>query len=158
MLDASFVRNNLELVQRKMAERGKSVPLHEFSELDSRRRSLIKEGEDLKAARNKVNPEIGQLMKAGKADEAEGKRAEMKRIGDRIKEIDPELSKTEVSLNHLLATIPNIQDDSVPIGHDESANVEVRKWGTPRVLDFTPKDHVELGGLLNILDLDERQN
>ena len=64
MLDASFVRNNLELVQRKMAERGKSVPLAEFSELDTKRRSLIKEVEDLKAERNRVNPEIGQLPPA----------------------------------------------------------------------------------------------
>ena len=93
-------------------------------------------------------------MKAGKTDEAESKKVEMKSIGDRIKEIDLELSKTEVRLDHLLATIPNIPHDSVPVGHDESANVEVRRWGTPKVFDFTPKDHVELGGLLNILDLE----
>ncbi|HZS47076.1 MAG TPA: serine--tRNA ligase [Blastocatellia bacterium] len=154
MLDANFIRNNLELVQRKMATRGKSAPLDEFSELDSKRRALIKEVEELKAARNRVNPEIGQLMKAGKADEAESKKAEMKRIGDRIKEIDLELAKTEVKLEHLLVTLPNIPDDSVPVGHDESANAEVRRWGTPRQFDFTPKDHVELGSLLNILDLE----
>src|SRR5215471_10064821 len=154
MLDANFIRNNLDLVQRKLASRGKGVPLDEFSELDSKRRSLIKEVEDLKAARNRVNPEIGQLMKAGKADEAEAKKAEMKRIGDRIKEIDVDLAKTEVRLEHILVTLPNLPDDSVPVGKDESANVEVRRWGTPRVFDFAPKDHVELGAMLNILDLE----
>src|SRR5947209_1789135 len=131
MLDVNFIRNNLDLVKRKLAERGKAVVMDQFSALDSNRRALIKEGDELKALRNRVNPEIAQLMKAGKLEEAESRKPEMRRIGERVKEIETELAQAQAQLEELMLTIPNLPDDSVPVGHDESANREVRRWGQP---------------------------
>ncbi|HYM00091.1 MAG TPA: serine--tRNA ligase, partial [Blastocatellia bacterium] len=155
MLDVNFVRNNLELVKQKLAARGFSPQAMErFGELDQRRRALVGERDDLNARRNKESQEIGALMKSGRKDEAETRRAEVREIGEKIAAAETSLATVEEELNALMTTLPNLPHDSVPVGEDETANKEVRRWGTPRVFNFEPLDHVDIGTGLGILDLD----
>jgi seryl-tRNA synthetase len=155
MLDVNFVRANLDLVRKKLEQRGFPLDaLDRFTELDERRRQLVRQRDDLNALRNRESQEIGKLMKAGQKDEAESRRAAVRDIGDQIAAIEAELGAVESDLNNLLVTIPNLPDDSVPVGRDESANQEIKRWGTPPTFDFTPRDHVDLATGLRLLDLE----
>ena len=155
MLDTNFVRTNLELVRRKLEQRGFPLDaLDRFNELDERRRALIRERDDLNATRNRESQEIGKLMKAGHPDEVESRRAAVRELGDRIAGVEVELKAVETDLNNLLMAVPNVSHDTVPVGRDESANEEIRRWGMPPVFDFEPRDHVDLGNALGILDLE----
>jgi seryl-tRNA synthetase len=155
MLDANFVRANLELVKKRLQERGFPLDaLDRFTELDERRRSLISSRDELKATRNRESQEIGKLMKAGQKDEAESRRVAVREVGDRIAAIESELSVIENDLNALLTSVPNLPHDSVPVGADESANQEVKRWGEPPRFGFEPRDHVEIGTRLGILDFE----
>lgn len=155
MLDVNFVRANLDLVRTRLEQRGFPLDtLDRFTELDERRRQLVRQRDDLNAQRNRESQEIGKLMKAGQKDEAESRRAAVRDIGDQIAAIEAELGTVESELNNLLVTIPNLPDDSVPVGRDESANQEIKRWGTPPAFDFTPRDHVDLATGLGLLDLE----
>jgi seryl-tRNA synthetase len=141
-------------VREKLARRGLTAALEDFERLDRERRQTITDADALKATRNRTSEEIGQLMRSGKRDDAEGRRAEMRRVGDQIKQLDDEAAALESQLTAILSSLPNLPDDSVPIGADENANVEIRRWGEPPQFDFEPKDHVALGTGLGILDLE----
>ena len=155
MLDINFVRDNLDLVMRKLQTRGFSTEvLDRFSHLEAERRSNIRKVDDLKSVRNRESQEIGTLMKAGKKEDAESRRQEVRRIGEEIAERETSLNAIKDDLNDLMVGLPNLPHDSVPVGEDESANQEVTRWGTPRVFDFEPRDHVDLGTALGILDLE----
>ncbi len=155
MLDINFVRDNLDLVTTKLRTRGFSTEvLDRFSQLETERRSNIRKVDDLKAVRNRESQEIGTLMKAGKKEEAESRRQEVRRIGEEIAERETALKAIKNVLNDLMIGLPNLPHDSVPVGQDESANQEVTRWGTPRAFDFEPRDHVDLGTALGILDLE----
>jgi len=155
MLDTNFVRANLELVRRKLGGRGFPLDaLDRFNELDERRRALIRERDDLNASRNRESQDIGKLMKGGQKDEAESRRIEVRKLGDRIAEAETQLNAVEADLTALLVTIPNLPEDSVPVGRDESANQELKRWGTPPSFGFEPRDHVDLAHALGILDLE----
>jgi seryl-tRNA synthetase len=155
MLDVNFVRANLDLVRTKLEQRGFPLDaLERFTALDARRRELVGRRDDLNAQRNRESQEIGKLMKAGQKDEAESRRAAVRRLGDEIAATEADLSKVESELNELLVTVPNLPDDSVPVGGDESANREVKQWGTPPTFDFEPRDHVDLATDLGLLDLE----
>jgi seryl-tRNA synthetase len=155
MLDINFVRANFDLVRKKLAERGFPLEaLGRFTELDESRRALVRQRDELNATRNRESQEIGKLMKAGRKDEAESRRAAVREIGDQIAAAEAELSTVEEELNNLLATIPNLPNDSVPVGADESANQEIKRWGEPPAFNFEPRDHVDLGARLGILDLE----
>ncbi len=155
MLDINFVRTNFELVRRKLEQRGFPLDaLDRFNEFDERRRALIRERDELNATRNRESQEIGKLMKAGHPDEVESRRAAVRELGDRIAGVEAELKAVETDLNNLLMAVPNVSHDTVPVGRDESANDEIRRWGTPPVFDFEPRDHVDLGNALGILDLE----
>lgn len=155
MLDINFVRNNLDLVRSKLEQRGFPLEaLDRFNEFDERRRSLIRERDESNATRNRESQEIGKLMKAGQRDEAESRRAAVRKLGDRITTVEAEVKAVETDLNDLMLTLPNVPHDSVPAGRDESANQETRRWGTPPNFDFEPRDHVDLGTALGILDLE----
>lgn len=155
MLDINFVRANLDLVTRKLGERGFPMQaLDRFNELDGRRRALIRERDDFKATRNSESQEIGALMKAGRKDEAESRRAAVRDLGDQIAAAEAELDTIETDLNNLMATLPNIAHDSAPVGPNESANEEIKRSGTPPTFDFEPRDHVDLGAALGLLDLE----
>src|SRR5215213_7827511 len=153
MLDVNFVRENFDRVKLKLGERGFPMgALDRFTELDERRRSLVRERDDLNATRNRESQEIGSLMKEGRKDEAESRRAAVRELGDRISGVEALLSEIETELNALMASVPNLPHESAPVGADESANEEVKRWGEARAFDFEPRDHVDLGVGLGILD------
>ncbi len=152
MLDLTFIRQNLSLVRQKMEERGASVALDEFEQLDTERRKLIVETENLKHLRNKTNDEITALKK--QKGDASAKIGEMKDVSARIKSLDELLKECDEKLRALQLTIPNIPHASVPSGSDATANVEVRVVGEKPKLNFEPKSHWELGPALGILDFD----
>jgi seryl-tRNA synthetase len=155
MLDVNFVRAHLDLVRAKLEQRGFPLDaLDQFTELDERRRRLVRRRDELNALRNRESQEIGKLMKAGQKDEADSRRAAVRDTGDQIGAAEAELGTVESGLNNLLVTIPNLPDDSVPVGRDESANQEVKRWGTPAAIDFAPRDHVDLATALGLLDLE----
>jgi len=155
MLDINFVRANLDIIRKKLEQR--AFPLNildRFNELDERRRALIHERDELNGTRNRESQEIGTLIKAGKKAEAESRRAAVRELGDRIAAIEAELIAVETDLTNLMVTLPNLPHESVPVGSDETANQEIKRWGTPPVFDFKPLDHVDLGTSLGILDLE----
>lgn len=155
MLDLNHVRENLEKVRAALQTRGVAPEvLDSFAEADAARRRVIAESDQLNAARNSASREIGALMKDGKRDEAEAQRKQVNELKQRIAELDQLRDQAETQMRDLLTTLPNLPHDSVPVGADESANVEVRRWGTKPEFDFEPKDHVDLGSALGILDLD----
>ncbi|HKE05382.1 MAG TPA: serine--tRNA ligase [Blastocatellia bacterium] len=156
MLDFHFVRENFDLVREKLSTRNfDPALLDNFTELDSVRRSLIRERDDLNAASNRLSKEVGALMREGKKDEAETKKAESRAVAEKAKGIEAKLEEMESEFRAILTAVPNLPHESVPVGADESANLEVRRWGTPRDFaaeGFEPKDHVDLGVSLGILD------
>jgi len=155
MLDLNYVRENLESVRAALVKRSMpGTPLDDFTQADAERRQLIGESDQLNAERNAASREIGTLMKDGQRAKADVRRKGVNELKDRIAELDQKREQAEARIHELLSTLPNIPHESVPIGRDESANVEVRRWGTPPEFDFTPKDHVDLGTALGILDLE----
>ena len=155
MLDINFVRDNYDLVVKKLQTRGFSTEaLNRFNELEADRRSNIRAVDDLKAHRNRESQEIGALMKSGQKEDAESRRLNVRKIGDEIANRETALNTIKDDLNNLMSGLPNLPHDSVPVGGDESANQEVARWGTPRVFDFEPADHVDLGVALGVLDLE----
>ena len=155
MLDLNYVRENIDKVREALeARRADTAALDDFTRADEERRRVISESDKLNAERNASSREIGALMKEGKKDEAEARRAEVGRLKDRIAELDQLRAQTETRMHDLLSTLPNIPNASVPVGSDESANTEVRRWGTAPQFSFEPKDHVDLGTTLGILDLE----
>lgn len=155
MLDLNFVRENLETVRKALDNRNfPADSLDQFVELDAERRRVIGESDQINQNRNSSSKEIGALMQEGKRDEAEAKKAEVAGLKDRQSELENQRKEVEEKMRELLIGLPNVPADEVPVGADESANEEVRKWGEPRAFDFEPKDHVDLGENLGILDLE----
>jgi seryl-tRNA synthetase len=155
MLDLNYVRDNFEAVRAGLAKRGTvAAALDDFAQADEERRRTIAESDRLNAERNASSREIGSLMKEGKRDEAETRRQAVGDLKQRIAELDQKRDETEARMRELLSTLPNVPHESVPVGTDESANVEIRRWGTKPEFDFEPKDHVDLGTALGILDLE----
>ncbi|HZZ38631.1 MAG TPA: serine--tRNA ligase [Acidobacteriaceae bacterium] len=154
MLDLGFVRTNLELVERKLRERGQdpAALLGDFRELDQRRRGRITEAEQLKAQRNKLTEEVARLKRSG--EDATSPMEETRALKTRMEELEKAAAEAEEQMRAVLTRIPNLTRDEVPVGKDERDNVEVKKWGTPRTFDFQPKPHWELGEQLGILDLE----
>ncbi|OYT73587.1 MAG: serine--tRNA ligase [Chloracidobacterium sp. CP2_5A] len=153
MLGLDFIRQNLDLVRQSLANRRSDLTLDAFTELDAARRRLIGAVEQRKATLNRISPQIGALLKSGQPGEADAKRAEVRQLKAEIDALEAERESVEGRLQELVRVIPNVPHASVPTG-DESANQEVARWGEPRAFDFEPKDHVELGTALGILDLD----
>ena len=155
MLDLNYVRENLDKVRDALeARHADTAPLDDFAKADSERRHVIAESDQLNAQRNAASREIGGLMKEGRKDEAESRRAEVGQLKDRISELDQLRAQTETRMNELLSSLPNIPHESVPRGDSEADNVEIRRWGTAPQFNFEPKDHVDLGTALGILDLE----
>jgi seryl-tRNA synthetase len=152
MLDLAFVRDNLGLVKQKMRERGQASVLDDFEQIDRERRRFLVEAERHKARRNKVSDEIAALKK--QRQEASALIAEMRQLGDEIKQLDTKAKTFDEQLRELLRNIPNVHHESVPVGASAAGNQEVRRWGEPRKLDFEPKAHWDLGPHLGILDFE----
>ena len=155
MLDLNYVRENLEAVRAALGKRSMpATALDDFTQADAERRQVIAESDQLNAERNTASREIGALMKEGKREEAEARRKTVGDLKDRIAQLDLKRDETESRMRELLSTLPNIPHVSVPEGNDESANVEIRRWGAKPEFAFEPKDHVDLGTALGILDLE----
>jgi len=154
MLDLSFVRENLPLVEEKLRQRGMdpSAVLKDFREVDSRRRQAITEAETSKAQRNKASEDIAKLKKAGQ--DATAAMAQTKELREKISALEKTASDLDAQLREILVGIPNLPHASVPVGKSAEENVEVRRWGTPPKFDFTPKPHWDLGPELGVLDLE----
>lgn len=155
MLDLNFVRDNLDVVRSGLGNRNfPSDALDTFVELDAERRSVIGESDQINALRNSASKEIGTLMQSGKREEADAKKAEVAGLKDKQTGLELRRDDAEASMRELLAGLPNIPASDVPVGKDETANVEVRRWGAPRDFAFEPQDHVDLGESLGILDFE----
>jgi len=152
MIDLAFIRANLPIVEEKLRTRGMdpAVVLADFVSIDRERREAITEVETLKAQRNKLTEEIASLRKA-KAD-ATAQTEQTRVLKTRVDELEARAVAADERLKTILQTLPNLPQDSVPVGADEQANCEVKVWGTKPAFDFTPKAHWELGENLNILD------
>ncbi len=152
MLDIKFVRENLEGVQDTLKKRGVPIPFDEFMGSEQRRREILTQVEELRGRRNVVSKEVGALKKAG--EDASARMEEMKGVGEKIKALDEELKTHEDRMQDFLLNIPNMLHESVPEGADEDANVEVRKWGTPRKFDFEPLNHWDIAEKHDIIDFE----
>ncbi len=152
LLDLKFVRENLDLVQRALEARRSEVDLDAFRRLDQERRAILPELEGLRARRNEVSAEVGRVKKAGGDPSAVF--AEMKEVGQRIKELEQKLGKVEEQLKALLITIPNLPHESVPVGEGEEDNPVVATWGEPPQFDFEPLNHWDIGEALDIIDFE----
>lgn len=151
MLDLKQIREDPDRFKAGLRKRGRDPGLIEaVIEADRRRRALLAEIEMLRAGQNRASAEIPGLK--GKAREA--RIAEMKTLSARIKDLEPRLATVESDLDGLIRSLPNQPDETVPEGTDSSANVVVRSWGTPPEFDFTPRDHLEIGTRLGILDFE----
>ncbi len=152
MLDLKFVRENIEAVQENLDRRHTTGDLASFVKFYDERRAIIQEVEQLKAVRNAVTAEISQLKR--NKENADDKIAEMQRVGDEISALDNKLREVETELQQVALMLPNMCDASVPVGADETENIEQRRWGTPRSFDFDVKAHWDLGESLGILDFE----
>jgi len=152
MLDPGYFRNNFDAVVERLSTRGTVPNLDRFRSLDRERRAAIAESEQWKARRNTESAEIARLRKEG-ADTGERQKA-VREIGERISALDEQVKALEESFRELLAGIPNVPHESVPVGRSSDDNVEVRRVGEPRAFDFEPQAHWDLGPRLGILDFD----
>ena len=157
MLDIKFVRENPEVVKENIKKKfqDQKLPLvDEVIEIDSKIRALKVEGENLKAQRNTLSKQIGQLMREKKIEEANEIKALVSKNNERIAEIDPEIATLEEELRTRMLVIPNIVDPSVPVGKDDSMNVENQKYGEPVVPPYEIPYHADIIQKFNGLDKD----
>jgi len=151
MHDLNFFRNHLDAIRERLATRGYALDVEAFEGLDKQRRQYVTEAEQLKADRNAATAEIGKLRKAG-TDTTE-RQHQVRAMGERITELDQRAETIDLEFRDLLARIPNLPQESVPVGKSEADNVGVRRWGAPPEFAFAPKAHWDLGPELGILDL-----
>ena len=157
MIDIKFLRENPEIVKENIKKKfqDSKLPLvDEVIVLDTERRKVQQEADDLKAAKNKIAKEIGGLMKQGKKEEAEAKKAEVAADSERLAELEKKQAELEEKVTNIMMVIPNIIDPSVPIGKDDSENVEIQKYGEPVVPEFEIPYHTEIIEKLHGIDLD----
>ena len=155
MLELRFVRENLDLVRKKSLSRGVDPQLiDQFSETDNRRLALLTEVEALKNQRNTVSKTLAVLKQTGESVEAEPLILEMRQVSERIKVLDATLAEIELQLQESIMSIPNLCDDSVPLGKNEHDNVEIKRWGEIPAFSFPPLPHWEIGERLDILDFE----
>jgi seryl-tRNA synthetase len=152
MLDKLFVRENLDFVKERLSARGGNYPLEELVSVESERKAAALQVEELRRKRNEASELIGKLKKEGR--DTTDEQARVKRISNEIKTPEENARLLEEKLNSLLHGIPNLPHASVPVGSDESANLEVRRWGEAPYFDFQPLDHVDLGSNMGILDME----
>ena len=157
MIDLKFLRENPEVVKQNIKNKFQDhkLPLvDEVIELDAKARAVQQEADDLRASRNKLSKQIGQLMGQGKKDEAEAVKAQVNANAARLAELEEQEKELQEKVTRIMMTIPNIIDPSVPIGKDDSCNVEIEKFGDPVVPDFEIPYHTDIMERFNGIDLD----
>ncbi len=150
MLDPKLLRNESDLLAKRLATRGYQLDTSRLSELEASRKQVQVQTEELQSRRNKASKEIGQVKAAG--GDIEPLKAEMGEVGELLKKNAAELEEIQAALLSMQLDIPNLPHESVPVGASEDENVEIRRWSEPRVLDFEPRDHVDLGEGLEQID------
>ncbi len=150
MLDPNILRNELGAVAEKLARRGYTLDVDTLRKQEERRKVLQVETETLQAERNSRSKAIGAAKARG--EDIDPLRQEVNQLGEKLDTAKAELEKLQAEIRDLALSIPNVPDDSVPVGKDESDNLEVSRWGEPRKYDFEIQDHVSLGELTNGLD------
>ena len=157
MIDLKFLRENPEVVKQNIKNKFQDhkLPLvDEVIEIDAKARAVQQEADDLRASRNKLSKQIGQLMGQGKKDEAEAVKAQVNANAARLAELEEQEKELQEKVTRIMMTIPNIIDPSVPIGKDDSCNVEIEKFGDPVVPDFEIPYHTDIMERFNGIDLD----
>ncbi|MBS0510935.1 MAG: serine--tRNA ligase [Proteobacteria bacterium] len=151
MLDVQLLRSHIETVAARLASRGLTLDATTFAALEDGRKSLQTRTQELQAKRNALSKQIGMLK--GKGEDASAVLADVARLGDELKACEQALPGLLEKMEAFLLGLPNLPHESVPLGEDESGNVEVRRWGSPASFDFEVRDHVEIGAGLG-LDFD----
>ena len=150
MLDPKLLRGDLTALKEKLATRGYELDVAFWTDVETKRKELQVRTEELQAQKNAGAKKIGELKRSG--ENADDLLAQMEKVSDQMKTAENELRDLQAVITNASLAIPNLPDDSVPVGADESDNVEVRKWGVPRVFDFEIKDHTDIGEGLGQLD------
>lgn len=151
MLDIQLLRKDLDGVAARLKTRGYTLDVATFAALEAERKQIQTQTEELQARRNALSKQVG--MKKGKGEDASAEIAEVGSIADTLKASEVRLGEVQARLSDLMLGVPNLPHESVPVGSDETQNVEVRRWGMPREFDFPVRDHVDLGAALG-LDFD----
>ncbi|EPS0178732.1 serine--tRNA ligase [Vibrio cholerae] len=152
MLDSKLLRTELDETAAKLARRGFKLDVETIRTLEEQRKSIQVEVENLQSTRNSISKQIGQLMASGDKAGAEAVKQQIGTLGDDLDAKKVELDAVMAQLDAITQTVPNIPEDAVPNGKDDSENVEVSRWGTPKTYDFEVKDHVDLGEMGDGLD------
>ena len=152
MLDSKYIRNDLAKTKEILATRNFNLDVDKLSALEEQRKDLMVRTQDLQAKRNSLSKSIGQAIREGK--DVSAIKAEVSAIGDELDTTKKQQDAVLAEIESIALTIPNLPHESVPVGADEEANVEIRRWGTPRTFDFEIKDHVALGEGLGQLDFE----
>jgi len=151
MLDQKLLRSNPDAVRKAIVDKGDKADLNKYLELDDLRRNLLVKADELKHRRNKVSEDIGGFKKKG--EDASDLMAQMKQVSAEIKSMDDQIKALEADMEGIARWIPNIPHPSVPVGSDESANEEVKRWGDPKAPEFKPLPHWQIGESLGMIDL-----
>ncbi|PKF79459.1 serine--tRNA ligase [Vibrio sp. vnigr-6D03] len=152
MLDSKLLRTELDETAAKLARRGFKLDVETIRQLEEQRKSIQVEVENLQSSRNSISKQIGQKMAAGDKEGAEEIKKQIGNLGSELDAKKVELADVQSKLEDITLSVPNLPDDSVPDGKDESDNVEISRWGEPKTYDFEVKDHVDLGELSGGLD------
>jgi len=155
MLDIKFVRENPEKVKEALKKRGYNIDFDNFLSMEEERLKFLREIENKRAIRNAVSQEIAKLKKS-KPDSSELEKliSEMRQLGDEINDLESKLRIIEDKVQSFLLYIPNLPHNTVPVGKDETENVEIRRWGVPPEFDFEPLNHWDIGEILGIIDFE----
>lgn len=152
MLDSKLLRTELEATAQQLARRGFSLDVETIRQLEEERKSIQVEVEDLQSSRNRISKQIGQLMSQGDHAGAQAVKEQIGTLGDDLEAKKQQLVRIQQQLDVITHSIPNLPDLSVPDGKDETQNVEVLRWGTPKTMHFPVRDHVDLGEMAGGLD------
>ncbi|MGB8338883.1 MAG: serine--tRNA ligase [Burkholderiales bacterium] len=152
MLDIFLLRTDIDAVAKRLASRGYQLDVAQFQLLESERKNIQTRTQEFQAKRNSASKQIG--MAKSKGEDVTAVMNEVAGMGDELKKAEEQLEAVQLKLNAMLMTVPNTPHESVPIGKDEAQNKEVSRWGTPRTFGFAPKDHVEIGEKLGLLDFE----
>ncbi|HJU24151.1 MAG TPA: serine--tRNA ligase, partial [Casimicrobiaceae bacterium] len=150
MLDINALRSDLRGVATALAKRGVAIDTARFESLEAERKRIQTRTQELQARRNALSKDVGRAK--GRGEDATSLLREVAGVGDELDSLERELDAVQAKLRDFLLELPNITDASTPVGRSADDNVEVRRWGTPRTFDFTPKDHTDLGEALGMLD------
>lgn len=154
MLDAKQVRQHPEVLDKAMKDRNATWDKQTFLTLDAERRKAIVEAEQLQASRNAASKEIGNLMREGKRGQAQALKEKVASQKEQLAQLEDKRTALDAELQQFMSALPNIPDEATPVGKDETENVEVRRWNTPREFDFEPAAHWDLGPKLGIIDFE----